>query len=152
VIGPDGTVLPATIVSTNLGNGPQVQATYQITFAGEYDGQYTVTAAISGTEAVRDANGNALTSSTAGTFNILPPTTIPYTTVAAVASSLNAISVQPPAVSLINDWTGDTSNILRHGKIDFAFRVTGFEGDNFTSNTVTRTNNQSLRFVAHSPN
>jgi len=218
VTGPDGTVLPAMLVATVISNYT-VLATYQIAFAGEYYGRYTVTAATSGSAAVRDANGNALTSSTVGTFDVLlpgQPTFAPTITVSGQfsasaatgtkgppvkvtvfsengidlpdlkdcvvtlaasptsaftsnsiilgqverhmnakahtltilfknwnypstlgdyyivanangvlppASSPNAISVQPATVSLQNLWNGATSNIVRHGKIDFSFQV-----------------------------
>lgn len=65
VTGPGGFSQAATLVSQNLGNGPSVQATYQITFSGGLTsanaGTYTVTAnTVALTGGVTDANGNAL--------------------------------------------------------------------------------------------
>ncbi|HEX5243003.1 MAG TPA: VCBS repeat-containing protein [Tepidisphaeraceae bacterium] len=74
VTGPGGFSQAATLVSQNLGNGPTVQATYQITFASGLtnanSGTYTVTAATTGAGAVTDANGNDLASPATGTFAI----------------------------------------------------------------------------------
>lgn len=219
VTGPDGTVLPATLIKA-IPVTTSVQATYQITFSGQYYGTYTFTAATSGPGAVRDANGNALANSVVGTFNVLPPAQTSFTTTVALtgqfpqtvaagakgsmvkvtvsagpgqsgffrpddcvvtlaasltntftsnsiilgqierrvstathnmtvpfkkwnyptiagnyfivattsltvvsASSPNAINVQPVTVSLKNLWSGATSNIVRHGRIDFSFQV-----------------------------
>lgn len=75
VTGPGGFSQAATLVSQNLGNGPSVQATYQITFAGGLtnanSGTYTVTANL-GAGGVTDANGNPLASANpaADTFTI----------------------------------------------------------------------------------
>lgn len=75
VTGPGGFSQAATLVSQNLGNGPTVQATYQITFAtplaSANSGTYTVTANLS-TGGVADANGNHLAQANpqADTFTI----------------------------------------------------------------------------------
>ena len=65
VTGPGGFSQAATLVSQNLGNGPTVQATYQITFSGGLTsanaGTYTVTGnTVALTGGVTDAKGNAL--------------------------------------------------------------------------------------------
>lgn len=77
VTGPDGTVLPATLIKATPVS-TSVQATYQITFAGQYYGTYTFTAATSGPAAVRDANGNALINSTIATYGVTPPIQPPF--------------------------------------------------------------------------
>lgn len=220
VTGPDGTVLPVTLVSRDADNGPHLQPTYQFAFAGQYYGTYTVSAATTGSAAVRDANGNALANSAVGTFDVIPPAQTSFTTTVALtgqfpqsaaasakgspvkvtviagpgqlgfshssdcvvtlaasptstftsnsiilgqmdrrvstashsmsvafkkwnypsvagnyfivattsltavsASSTSSVSVQPATVSLQNLWNGATSNIVRHGRIDFSFQV-----------------------------
>src|SRR5207248_9088250 len=64
VTGPNGFSQSPTLVSQNLGNGPTVQATYQLTFPAPLsatdNGNYTVTSTSNGSNAVKDANGNAL--------------------------------------------------------------------------------------------
>ncbi len=79
VTGPNGFSQSPTLVSQNLGNGPTVQATYQLTFPAPLsaadNGNYTVTSTSNGSNAVKDANGNALAAATIGTiqFNVGAP-------------------------------------------------------------------------------
>ena len=100
----------ATLISTNLQNGPTVQATYQITFSSNLttanNGGYTVTL---NANSVKDTSGNAAVGGGIGTFtlNVQNPDTVPPT------ASVNSTQTPPSTVSNTYDFVVTyTDNVL----------------------------------------
>jgi hypothetical protein len=81
VTDPHGVAHAATWVQANLSNGPSVTATYTIpapsgALSAADNGAYTVTATSNASQAVLDANGNALAGGNIGSFSVfIPPST-----------------------------------------------------------------------------
>jgi hypothetical protein len=89
VTDPSGAARPVTLVSSNLGNGALVSATYSIPATGGAlgpgdNGAYTVTATSDAASAVKDANGNPVAGGQLGTFTVAVSTNGPNLVAGAV--------------------------------------------------------------------
>lgn len=124
VTDPSGAARPVTLVSSNLGNGALVSATYSIPATGGAlgpgdNGAYTVTATSDAASAVKDANGNPVAGGQLGTFTVAVSTNGPNLVAGAVKVRFPATGV----VSGITRTAGasvpvvNSGNALAAGKI-----------------------------------